>query len=500
MTGPTQHTEPSATTIILVGGPMTVDDGAQLDSRQPIAGDPSSHSVLASLVTSPLWWLTTSSLVSRLLDGAGDESFALMIGNRTVVDLRQDGSLRRSSLRSLLSGGTTSAHVLRTSFGEVLPDGYIPVETLRNWNGSTMGTIGFKPGEAGHRWRFLDGNEYYLAKAGRHIGVCVVLDAGETLTGGGEFGAGRFEAFEQRRLFGANTTLIMPHTHRTETLVRGYLDWANNGRPAAEGFSPPPSAWDPTAPPDPINYTCPIPVHAQFAVTGLAKDGQWQDPSNLEAARTLLQARYDLKIGIWDLANNPILRRTLLAPSENSPAPLVATSIPEAAAQRANNRVDARMAERTERHKALRRVLEHAQVLRTAGWKENDLTHSFLDLPLTPPYIRWPGSDPWPLVELRLVIDKRQTSVSAFTVLYNQLDIEAYLRDRASTLEDIAAPEPCPFGKGPHQLLWKAKGGWADPVDWTSRLEALARRTRPWIDALTEFRDACEAAHATMFP
>lgn len=500
MTGGALPPGPSAATIILVGGPMTVDDGSQLDSRQPIAGDPTSHSALASLSTSPLWWLTTSSLVSRLLDGAGDGSFALMIGNRTVVELRQDGSLRRSSLKSLLPGGTTSAHVLRTSFGEPLPDGYTPVETLRNWNGSAMGTVGFKLGDVGCRWRFVDGNEYYLAKAGRHIGAYVVLDTGETLTSGGEFGASRFEAFEQRRLFGANTTLIMPHTHRTETLVRGYLDWANSGRPPAEGYSPPPSAWDPTAPPDPINYTCPVPVRAQFAVTGLAKDGQWQDPSNLEAARTLLQARYDLNIGIWDLANNPILRRTLLTPSENSPAPVVATPIPEAAARRAETRVAARIAERTERDEALRRILQHARALKKAGWKESDLTHSFLELPLTPPYTRWPGSDPWPLLELRLAIDKRQTSVSAFTILYNQLDIEAYLRHRASMLEDIAAPEPCPLGKGPFQLLWKAKGGWADPVDWPSRLEALAHRTPPWIDALTEFRDACRAAHATMFP
>ena len=28
------------TRIILIGGPMTVDDGSTLDSRQPVTGDP----------------------------------------------------------------------------------------------------------------------------------------------------------------------------------------------------------------------------------------------------------------------------------------------------------------------------------------------------------------------------------------------------------------------------------------------------------------------------
>ncbi|SFG70130.1 hypothetical protein SAMN02787118_12682 [Streptomyces mirabilis] len=30
-----QHTDPTSPTIILIGGPMTVDDGSSLDSRQP---------------------------------------------------------------------------------------------------------------------------------------------------------------------------------------------------------------------------------------------------------------------------------------------------------------------------------------------------------------------------------------------------------------------------------------------------------------------------------
>lgn len=70
-------------------------------------------------------------------------------------------------------------------------------------------------------------------------------------------------------------------------------------------------------------------------MTGLIKDGLWQDPSDLEAARALLQARFDLRIGIWDLASNPTLRKTLLDGQPSTPAPADPVPIPNAAAGRA---------------------------------------------------------------------------------------------------------------------------------------------------------------------
>jgi hypothetical protein len=38
----------------------------------------------------------------------------------------------------------------------------------------------------------------------------------------------------------------------------------------------------------------------------------WVDPAPLEAARSLLEARFDLKLGIWDLVTNDVLRSALL--------------------------------------------------------------------------------------------------------------------------------------------------------------------------------------------
>jgi hypothetical protein len=102
-------------TVILIGGQMTVDDGTVLDSRQPVDGDPSSQMTRSSLATSLLWWITVASVVGPILDGAGEGSFTLVIGNRSVVELRQDGTLKRSSLRSFLPGGNTNTEIIRTT-------------------------------------------------------------------------------------------------------------------------------------------------------------------------------------------------------------------------------------------------------------------------------------------------------------------------------------------------------------------------------------------------
>lgn len=494
-----QHADSTSPTIILIGGPMTVDDGSSLDSRQPVADDPTSHVTQASLATSLLWWLTASSLVGRFLDSAGESAFALLVGQRSVVELRHDGSLRRTGLRAVLPGGTTELELIRTSFDEPLPDTYTETHRLGSWNGTVMGTVGFKTKAPSRRWRFLKGSEFYLDRAGERIGAAVLIDTSETLTRGGDLLPGRYADFEKRRLMGDNGVLVMPHTHRIESLVRGYLAWVRGGRPAAEKISAPVTTWDPAAPPDPVHYTCPVAVQAQFGVTGLVQDGEWRDPSDLEAARALLQARYDLKIGIWDLVGNPTLRSALLSSAPPTPAPAKVAAIPAGAAERAQKRVAARTVERAEAERALDQIAASFGPLEALGWKRPTEGRGFMRLPLTDDYAHWPGDDPFPLVQLEFEISKRESSVSAFTILYNQVDIAQYVTDRRETFESIAVPDRCPLGKSPRPVLWRAHGGWADDVDWPHRTAALAEHTRRWRAALQELCIQCRHAHAKKF-
>ncbi|MFG2456522.1 hypothetical protein ACGFWE_05550 [Streptomyces sp. NPDC048523] len=493
-----QHADPTSPTIILIGGPMTVDDGSSLDSRQPVAEDPTSHVTHASLASSLLWWLTASSLVGRLLDSAGESAFALLVGQRSVVQLRHDGSLRRTGLRAVLPGGTTELELIRTSFDEPLPNSYTEAHRLESWDGTVMGTVGFKTNTPSRRWRFLKGNEFYLDKAGERIGAAALIDTSETLTQGGDLLPDRYAAFEQRRLKGDNSILVMPHTHRSESLVRGYLAWVRGGRPAAKKISAPVTTWDPTALPDPVHYTCPVPVEAQFGVTGLVQDGEWRDPSDLEAARVLLQARYDLKIGIWDLVGNPTLRSALLSSAPQAPAPEEVAAVPAGAAERSQKRVAARTAQRAEAERALDQIAASFGPLQALGWKRPAEGRGFMRLPLTDDYARWPGDDPFPLVQLEFEISKRQSSVSAFTILYNQVDISQYVTDRREIFESIAVPDRCQLGNS-RPVLWRALGGWADDVDWLQRTTVLAEHTRRWRAALQDLCSQCRHAHANKF-
>lgn len=476
-------------TVILIGGRMTVDDGSDLDSRQPIRDDPKSHVTAASLASSLLWWMTASSVVDPLLDAAGVDSFALVIGTRSVVEVRQDATLHRTGLRSLLRGGSTMVELLRTSWEEPLPHRYEEATRLRNWNGQVMGTVGFNLGKPGQRWRFLKGNDYYLPSALPGIGPAVIVDTSESLTGGFDhLAAANFRALEQGRLYDSRVTVVLPHTHRTEMLVRGYQAWLRAGRPSDEGAYPlVTSKWDPTAPPNSIRYTCPVPIDAAFAITGFLQDGKWRDPSGLEAARTLLQARYDLKLGIWDLVGNPTLRRTLLETLRVSPTPTELGDVPSGAAQRAQLRVAAKMKEATAESAAQLAIAKVVKPMRELGWAAAG--PGLFRLPLTEALPRWPGDEPFPLVSLSLQISKRRSTVHASTSMYNQVDFGEYVLARRESLERIAAPEDCSLGPKPWPSLWRAPGGWADDVDWAQRAIELADRTGDWV---AEFKSLCD--------
>ena len=74
---------------MLVGGQMTVDDGASLDSRQVVEGDEQAEVMLRTLASSLLWWKTAISVVKPVLESAGTDAFALVLGTRTVMEVRR---------------------------------------------------------------------------------------------------------------------------------------------------------------------------------------------------------------------------------------------------------------------------------------------------------------------------------------------------------------------------------------------------------------------------
>ena len=511
MTDDTNTPQERGPTVILIGGRMTVDDGSTLDSRQPIVGDPGSQVTRRSLATSLLWWTTASALVSRILDDSGPHAFALVIGARSVVEVRGDGELRRTRLQSFLPGDWTTADFIRC-IGEPLPDGYRAMgeESHDRWRGPARRrrvkiVYGYQFTNGGQRWVFVNQGEYYMSLAAAQFEPSVIVDTSwptEAEQKGDSYApyAERFRRLERGRLFDRGIVLVMPHTYRTETFFRKYASWVHAGRPdddPSRWQPPPPSAWDATAPPDPIRYSCPVPIQAEFGVTGFIRDGDWQDPSDLEAARSLLQARYDLKIGIWDLVNNATLRSTLLETSPFPEAPGRDMEVPIGAAGRAQHRVAKRMEAHAEEATARRRIEPQLQSLREVGWQKTPRSGLYLPLTELIPLstIRraqdWPDDQPFPLVELEFTIGKRYCEVSAFTIMYNQVDLRAYARSRQKLLEQVAAPEICMLAGTGRVSLWRNVGGWGDGIDWRVVAAGIARRSPPWKEAFDALCKEC---------
>jgi hypothetical protein len=434
-----------------------------------------------------------SSLVLSILESAGDEAFALVVGQKSVSELRSDGTLKRTGLRKFLRGGVGTLSIVRTGMeADALPEGYEELTTFRSWNGQSVGKTGFRDDDPGTRWRMLDGNPYYLSRGGERIGATVLVDSGAGFVGEARFDpptSERYEASEQSLLLTHDGLLVLPHTYRVARFVDGYVTWVRDGRLASPPRPlPEPEEWDRDAPPDPERYTQLVPVSADFKVTGLVQHGAWRDASDLEAARSLLESRFDLKIGIWDLVSNPTLRRTLLDSAPVSVAPTTAAEVPAAAAKRAELQVAEKVAERETESKALRAVAERLKSLYAAGWTDDRGRGPFRRL-IGEPISVWPGEEPVPLVALHLAINKRETSVSVSFRMSNQLAVGSYLITRQEAFEHIAAPDSATLSPEGLQVLWRADGGWADDVDWERRAQSLAQRTNDWVEELNPLVD-----------
>jgi hypothetical protein len=465
--------------VILIGGRMVVDDGSELDSRQRIDEDPLSHVMRTSLATSQLWWRTVESVVTPILTSAGEDAYALILGARSTVQLRLDGTLKRTRLQSFLPGGTTAVDVIWANNLKTLPEGYKRHQVPdQSWC-----SVAVKMGVPRRRWWFFNGMDAYIGYVADRLDPAVIIDTSDYLFQGSDeaisfsFQLGRLQ---QRRLT-AKVALIMPHTYRAQELVESYRNWDNAfSYPGPENYNAAPGGWAPL----PVQSVCPIPIEADFKVTGLLERWSWRDPADLEAARKLIQTRFDLKLGIWDLVRNPILCRTLLESAPVVAPPPETATIPAGAARRS----DAKRATDLHDRKAQRAALEKLVELSDCGWEESST--GCLRRPLTDEFIRYEGAEADPLVWLSLELLKRQVKVTAFAILYNHQDIQVadYIRAREDTFRRIALPGSLTL-REVHPVIWGEAGGWADEVDWQVRARDLARRTEAWIIAFQKLCD-----------
>jgi hypothetical protein len=239
-------------------------------------------------------------------------------------------------------------------------------------------------------------------------------------------------------------------------------------------------------------------VSAECGVSGLLREGQWGDAAGLEAARMLLLKRFDLKLGLWDLALNPVLRSTVLDALPVQDVSGEAVQIPAFAWKQAERRYEeanVRAGTPPHAHGDIRATLLQAlQALAPIRWR---ITYGRLWLPLTEPLGTADQLGLDPLVELEIRVNESSTHV-VVSHEFEDIDISAFIEKRREAFAAVGLPpaftknrmSPCDYPLS--AVLWTANVGWGDAdADWSNIAKAIADRTKQWVGLLADFVASC---------
>ena len=458
---------------------MNVDGGAVLDSRQLLEGDPKAYVAHQALTTTPLWWTTVVSLAMPLLESSTAGGFALVIGKQMLRELRSDGTLASRRLTALLPGGCAKIPGEVISGRLHLAPGY-----------ESRGPVGPDPAKPGMRWSIIPHDfgdssegEGSLGAIASQVAARVIVDVSTYPYMWNHRAKVAFSSFERGRQYADDVVLIVPHTPAVEAYLGGYVDWVASGR---KGPGPYGASHDTDLSIEErqlLLKTIPVPLHADFKVTGLIERGEWRDPADLEAARSLLQTRFDLKIGIWDLVGNPTLRQTLLDSAPITPAPNAPTELPKMAVNRAKRKVDDKAQEVVNRTNAKAAISAR---LAPHGWlHETGITYRLKV---------WRGRlEDAVLLYLTLSITRRRCAITIACPRRQDELVRRYLLAHCDALDVITGLTQCQIREG-ETTLWECGGGWADDVDWDKRATEIVEFTRQWAELFEELGEQCTRA------
>jgi len=436
---------------------MSLDGGELLDSRQPLDSDEGSLVAHRTLAGSVLWWRVALSVAAPTLDDMGEGAHGVIIGGQSLKELRSDGAVVRRALRGLLRGRAVSVDTVPGARHQEVPEGY-----------TNLGSIAYRVTDPAATWQIIGFDMVGIATDGQ---AAVIIDTGTWPYAGHRPDHAEFE----RARLGGVGLLILPHTPRTEQYVRSYSSWLCAGDGPLQGREIEGARERPDRPEFRLHRVQPVPLSAEFAVTGWVEGGEWRDPSDLEAARTLLAARYDLKLGLWDLARNSTLRDALLHPSPVEPVAPGVAPLPATAVSRAKVLAGELRSHQTERRESKETI---GAKLANFGWvTRGHETGAEITLPLR----EWVGKfEPFTLLYLTLSITERRCAVSVADGMDGQMTATGrYVTKHWRSLAEIAAPDTCLAREG--RTLWRCAGGWADALDWEERVAAIGTRTKAWF-------------------
>ena len=502
--------------IVLIGGRLTLTDGSVVDSRQPAPDEKTAQALQNALSDCAEWWSVVSSIVVPTLDDPVG-GFAVILGQRSIVRASVDGETRRSKLSKLLRGAVGSVTVTYSGMGHPLPNGYRSLAALPGWQGH-QDFIGVRFDDPMPRWSFVDGGDYFLRLVVNRIGARVIID-----TTGGLPACEASPAADRwsRPTAAASASIdycspcacpylvVVPDTARMRDrvgdLLAGRLDPLPLSPKVPEVLEAPSSSWFSKAPryaPGTADFLRFPVVSAECSVSGLVREGQWGDAAGLEAARMLLLKRFDLKLGLWDLALNSVLRSTVLDALPVQDVPEEDVQIPAFAWKQAERRNE----EATVRADTAGRALGEInatllQGLASFRWRIRPLHR--LCLPLTVERLGDIRGTWDPLAELEIRVNKSSIHVVVSHMFYEDIDISAFIEQRREAFEAAGLPPASTKNRtaGAYPLsvvLWTANVGWRDThADWSNIAKAIADRTEQWVELLADFVASCrEIRHA----
>jgi hypothetical protein len=220
----------------------------------------------------------------------------------------------------------------------------------------------------------------------------------------------------------------------------------------------------------------------------------------------LLLKRFDLKLGLWDLALDPVLRSTVLDSLPIQDVPEQAVQTPAFAWKQAERKAQKATARREAARDAVGEVTAALQQkLASLGWRVDPaLFPGPMCLPLTESLPTWPGDPGRPLVMLRMEVNKSSIRILVGHGLNNGgLDISGYIEKRREAFEAVA-PLPGPPDRRLYvplsAPLWTTGTGWGDTeADWLSTAKKIAEHTKRWVELLADFVALCQEVQRARF-
>lgn len=466
--------------VILIGGDVTLDNGAQLDTRRPIRGDDWDFALRAALGRSEAFWAKAKTISDVILaQESSPDAWALAWVEKTVRRPKPGGRFTRVRTIKLLDDAD---HLADRSL-------------LRNNSGSDTEATG-------SRYRIMPYILRFPEISSPPDPAVFMGSFHSTYSDGSDVvGLNPLSYIVSRW---PSVTLVLPHTPVIERKVEALVSWCADQSRASDrtrllddgvglaSFTHPSLARQFEAAylaTETIRKADPYVIASDLRITHWVDRGATMAATDLDAALDFVQSRYDLSIGFWDLVRDPVLRVSLLAAREDDPAPGSPVEMPgelvDAARERdaiKDGRQRAEMKGRSSLHNTVWPKLQNL------GWRHASgnagKSYRLAVGPKVEP-LHMTG-EPESAVAFVVVVHKLQATLNLFAITRIEAT-EDFLAEHESAIQRIVGTPPDP---GTNTIARFRGGGWDGSdekwQEWLLTVEACVAELKPKLSPVIE--------------